>query len=44
VNSEDGVERNVAEAMREGFKENGLESDVIITKPGPGAKIVKGEK
>lgn len=43
VDSEHGVERNVAKAMKEGFKENNVKSDVIITKPGPGAKILKRE-
>jgi len=44
IDSEKGVEAKVAKAMKEGFEKNGVESEVIIAKPGPGAKIVRMEE
>jgi len=44
IDSEEDVEAKVAKAMKEGFEKNGVESEVIIAKPGPGAKIVRREE
>ncbi|MEM3640563.1 MAG: homoserine kinase [Candidatus Bathyarchaeia archaeon] len=41
IDSRRGVEADVAEAMKEGFERNGIKSEVVIVKPGPGAKIVR---
>jgi len=44
VNSSKNVENKVAEAMKEGFEVNGIQCEIVITKPGPGARIVRREK
>jgi homoserine kinase len=44
VNSSKNVENKVAEAMKEGFEVNGIQCEIVITKPGPGARIVRREE
>ncbi len=44
VDSSKNVENKVAEAMKQGFEANGIPCEVIFTKPGPGARIVKREE
>jgi len=44
VDSSKNVENKVAEAMKEGFEVNGIHCEVVITKPGPGARIIWREK
>jgi len=44
VDSSKMVEAKVAEAMKEGFEMHGKRCEVVVTKPGPGAKIVRRER
>lgn len=44
VDSSKNVENKVAEAMREGFGVNGVHCEIVIAKPGPGARIVRREE
>ena len=43
VDASKNVESRVAEAMKEGFKVNGIHCEVLMTKPGPGARIDRRE-
>lgn len=38
------VEAEVAEAMKRGFEKHGMQCEVTVAKPGPGAKIVRREE
>ncbi|MEM2466228.1 MAG: homoserine kinase, partial [Candidatus Bathyarchaeia archaeon] len=44
VDASKNLEDRVAEAMKEGFEAHGICCEVIITKPGPGARIVWREE
>ncbi|MEM1540227.1 MAG: homoserine kinase [Candidatus Bathyarchaeia archaeon] len=44
VDASKNVENKVAEAMKEGFEVHGIHCESIITKPGPGARIVEREE
>jgi len=44
VNAEKGVSENVAKAMRDAFEKQGIKSQTVHAKPGPGARIVRREE
>jgi homoserine kinase len=44
VNGEKSNPLNVAKAMREAFEKHGVNAQTILTRPGPGASIVKREE
>jgi len=44
VNAEKKKTASVAQAMREAFGKHGVQAQVVLTRPGPGAKIVKREE
>jgi homoserine kinase len=44
VDSKKHVEKQVMEAMKEGFEKNGIKCETMLAKPGHGAKIVRREE
>lgn len=44
VDASKNLENKVAKAMKEGFEANGIHCETMITKPGPGARIIRREE